>query len=216
MLSWKNYGNNHVIFDASNGTAPNGTAVNNTNSAQGWGASYPTLMGWNGATTYGVRVDSARVADSASYATTAAVGTNTTQIATTAFVLANSNKIAPFTAGTHPEVISSTGAATSSVSYVKVKEVHVVNAGVVTVSFGLVTNNSYSTASGQIYVNGVAVGTIRSTNSTSFTTYTENITIPAQAYVQLYIKISHTTYYTATVDGIKIFVATPMTSCVVM
>jgi hypothetical protein len=65
MLAWKNYGNNHVIFDASQGTSPDGISVNQTNSSAAWSASYPTLMGWNGSSTYGVRVDSARVADSA-------------------------------------------------------------------------------------------------------------------------------------------------------
>lgn len=63
MLGWRNYGNNHVIFDASNGLSPNGAAINNANSAQVWGATYPTLMGWNGSTTYGLRVDSARTSD---------------------------------------------------------------------------------------------------------------------------------------------------------
>jgi hypothetical protein len=62
-LAWKNYGNSHTVFDASAGTAPDGTAISNTNSVQAWGATYPTLMGWNGSTTYGVRVDSARVVD---------------------------------------------------------------------------------------------------------------------------------------------------------
>ncbi len=62
-LGWKNYGNSHVIFDASNGTSPNGVGVNNTNSQVAWTATYPTLMGWNGANTYGVRVDSARTSD---------------------------------------------------------------------------------------------------------------------------------------------------------
>jgi hypothetical protein len=66
QLAWKNYGNDHTIFDASNGTAPDGSAVSNTNATTAWSGSYPTLMGWNGAGTYGVRVDSARVADSAS------------------------------------------------------------------------------------------------------------------------------------------------------
>lgn len=70
-MRWKNYGNNHIIFDASNGTAPNGTTVNNTNSQVAWSSTYPTLMGWNGASTYGIRVDSARVADSAGTATSA-------------------------------------------------------------------------------------------------------------------------------------------------
>jgi hypothetical protein len=65
QLMWKHYGNNHTVFDASNGTSPNGTAINNSNAAFGWTGSFPTLMGWNGDSTYGVRVDSARVADTA-------------------------------------------------------------------------------------------------------------------------------------------------------
>ena len=63
QLSWKNYGNNHVIFDASQSTSPTGSGVNSTNPDVAWSASYPTLMGWNGSSTYGVRVDSARRAD---------------------------------------------------------------------------------------------------------------------------------------------------------
>jgi hypothetical protein len=63
QLAWKNYGNNHTIFDASQSTAPNGSGVNNTNAQIAWTGTYPTLMGWNGVNTYGVRVDSARVAD---------------------------------------------------------------------------------------------------------------------------------------------------------
>jgi hypothetical protein len=78
LLAWKNYGNSHVIFDASNSTSPSGTSVNSTNSAIPWSASYPTLMGWNGGSTYGVRVDSARVADSASSATSATSATRAT------------------------------------------------------------------------------------------------------------------------------------------
>jgi hypothetical protein len=71
QMMWKNYGNSHTIFDASNSTSPNGTAVDATNAAVAWSATYPTLMGWNGGTTFGVRVDSARVADSAGSATNA-------------------------------------------------------------------------------------------------------------------------------------------------
>lgn len=65
QLAWKNYGNSHTIFDASQSTSPDGTSVNNTNAQNAWVGTYPTLMGWNGSQTYGVRVDSARVADSA-------------------------------------------------------------------------------------------------------------------------------------------------------
>jgi len=63
QLAWKLYGNNHTIFDASAGTSPNGSAVNNTNPTGQWQPSRPTLMGWDGTATYGVRVDSARYAD---------------------------------------------------------------------------------------------------------------------------------------------------------
>ena len=76
MLGWKNHGNGHVIFDASASTSPTGSAVNNTNSQSPWSPTYPTLMAWNGIKTHGVRVDSARTADSTTYASafTTAVG----------------------------------------------------------------------------------------------------------------------------------------------
>lgn len=62
-LAWRNYGNNHVIFDASSGKTPAGGSCNNATPQNYWSASYPTLMGFNGDQTYGVRVDSARNAD---------------------------------------------------------------------------------------------------------------------------------------------------------
>lgn len=73
QLMWKNYGNNHTIFDASNGTSPSGGGVNrwtpdypveNNASSNSWGYN-PVLMGWNGSNTYGVKVDWARFANSA-------------------------------------------------------------------------------------------------------------------------------------------------------
>ncbi len=64
-LRWKIHGNNHVIIDASAGTSPAGTTIPNNNAQNPWTATHPTLVGWNGANTYGVRVDSARVADNA-------------------------------------------------------------------------------------------------------------------------------------------------------
>ena len=63
-LRWKRYGNNHVIFDASNSTSPAGTSVSNADPYHSWAAGYPTLMGWDGNNTFGVRVDRAKYADS--------------------------------------------------------------------------------------------------------------------------------------------------------
>ena len=65
QLMWKNYGNNHTIFDASAGTSPSGTAVNKSNPDVSWSANFPNLMGWNGANTYGARVYASTVADGA-------------------------------------------------------------------------------------------------------------------------------------------------------
>jgi hypothetical protein len=83
QVMWKNYGNSHTIFDASASTSPDGGSVNNTNSQVAWTATYPTLMGWNGASTFGVRVDSARVADNA--------GSVTNGLYTTDFTGSNQN-----------------------------------------------------------------------------------------------------------------------------
>jgi hypothetical protein len=68
MMSWRNYGNSHVIFDASASLSPAGTAINNTTPQVLWTGTYPTLMGWNGTNTYGVRVDVSRASE---YATSA-------------------------------------------------------------------------------------------------------------------------------------------------
>ncbi len=62
-LMWKNYGNGHTIFDTSASTSPFGAAVNNTNPDVPWSEGRPTLMGYNGEVTFGVRVDSSRTAD---------------------------------------------------------------------------------------------------------------------------------------------------------
>lgn len=64
LLRWQNYGNGHVIFDASKGVSPTGSPLKDSaRSDQPWQRSYPTLMGWNGQDTFGVRVDNARTAD---------------------------------------------------------------------------------------------------------------------------------------------------------
>jgi hypothetical protein len=65
-ISWKNYGNGHVVFDASAGTSPTGSTINASTASVPWSATFPHLMGWNGSSTYGVRVDSARISDSTS------------------------------------------------------------------------------------------------------------------------------------------------------
>lgn len=67
QLSWTYYGNSHTIIDISAGTTPNGVAHDRNNAENAWTSQYPTLVGWNGAATYGIRVDSARVADTVAW-----------------------------------------------------------------------------------------------------------------------------------------------------
>ena len=144
-------------------------------------------------------------------APTATVGTNTTQIATTAFVLAN---IPLLTAGTKLEAQSIVGVVIGGTTLTKKKEISVGTGGVITVSFGMYADYPGDSVA-QIYVNGVARGTLRTTTSTTTITYTENITVVAGDLVQLYAKAK-------SYDGVpnalnfKIFVASPKTSFVIM
>ena len=69
QLGWQGFGNSHTIFDASGGLSPSGTSVSKADVTYHWTPYYPTLMGWNGTDTYGVRVDSCRWADGAATAT---------------------------------------------------------------------------------------------------------------------------------------------------
>jgi hypothetical protein len=98
LMAWKNYSNNHVIFDASNSTTPSGGSCSNTNPQNNWTGTYPTLMGWNGANTYGVRVDSARISDSTS-GNSATVGGYAVSVSATANTIPLRNSSAYFAPG---------------------------------------------------------------------------------------------------------------------
>jgi|GEM_PF-1415185 len=73
-LRWNQYGNRHVLFDASAGTAPDGRTISSTpdflvdgaswNQSASWGLPI-RLMGWNGTNTYEIVVGRSRFADSA-------------------------------------------------------------------------------------------------------------------------------------------------------
>ena len=143
-------------------------------------------------------------------APTAAVGTNTTQIATTAFVLANSG--VSFKPGTKLEAQALAAVINLKTTYIKAKEISVSTGGTITVSFRL------NFATGQIHVNGVAIGTVRTAPYNTYVTYTENIAVAAGDLVQLYIKGDKyaTSEYPAIADQFKILVAAPSTSTVLL
>lgn len=99
-------------------------------------------------------------------------------------------KITTFVAGTLIAFANSLNVSgNSGTSYVKVKESQIKKSGTVTVSFGL----KASTTTGpdvyaRIYKNGVPVGTERFTTSTTEVTFTENISVVADDYIQIYAK----------------------------
>ena len=79
------------------------------------------------------------------------------------------------------------GSSTASTTYEKVKEIQVNPGGIARISFDMKADGSGYYSEGRIYVSGSAVGTLRETNSALYQTYTEDIYIPTQAVVQLYV-----------------------------
>ncbi len=79
----------------------------------------------------------------------------------------------------------------STITYTKHKEIVIRQKGTVRVVFDLKGSDTTYAFYGRIYVNGVASGTERlkqGAGATSYTTYSEDITINAYDLVQLYIK----------------------------
>ena len=82
---------------------------------------------------------------------------------------------------------ANTARVNTSLTYIKVKEIVATVAWTYTVYFEIKADNS-TTAFGRIYVDWVAVWTERSTTSTSYVWYLENITVTAGQLIQLYYK----------------------------
>lgn len=60
-IGWRNFGNNHIIQDISNGVAMiSGVAKSKIQAELPWSENYPMLVGHNGNETYGVKVDTSR------------------------------------------------------------------------------------------------------------------------------------------------------------
>lgn len=84
-IAWRNFGSSHTIVDNSDG----GYGGGNSDPINAWGPTYPMLVGYNGSTTYGVKVDRSRYAEqlvSGATGVTPATASNDTTIPTTAFV----------------------------------------------------------------------------------------------------------------------------------
>lgn len=110
-------------------------------------------------------------------------------------VLGSYNPVPTPTAGTTNILLQETAEnSTTSGTPVKVHEFKINYAGTYTLAFNLKEGSASScTAYGQIYVNGVARGTLHSTISTVYTNYTDSITVNVNDLVQLYVYGTGTT-----------------------
>jgi len=112
MLGWNAYGDNHVIIDGSQGLAPNGASISNIDSAVAWTGTYPILMGWNGTSTYGVKVDRSREAEGIASGFTVPInrgGTGATTGAAASEAVANFGQLRPHTTVTDFNLVQSWG-----------------------------------------------------------------------------------------------------------
>ncbi len=75
---------------------------------------------------------------------------------------------------------------TNITSYVLIKRIAVYITGVYRISFDLKSSNTV--VNGRIYRNGVAYGTERATNSSSYITYTEDLPFKEGDCIELYAK----------------------------
>ena len=80
--------------------------------------------------------------------------------------------------------------ATASTSMVESRNIRFFQSGTFRFSFRLKTNTGAATASAQIYKNGAAAGTLRSTTSIAGVVYTEDLAISAGDTVQIFYKCS--------------------------
>lgn len=75
----------------------------------------------------------------------------------------------------------------TSDAYEKVKEIECTDNGTYRVKFTIRTDNGSDAVYGRIYKNGVAIGTERNTNSTSYVEYSQDIAFSEGDLIQLYI-----------------------------
>ena len=76
---------------------------------------------------------------------------------------------------------------TNAGSWTKVKEIRIRKSGTYRISFYIYTEDASVTAYGQIFKNGVAYGTLRSTTSTSWVKFIEDLIFSYGDLCQLYI-----------------------------
>jgi hypothetical protein len=116
----------------------------------------------------------------------------TTNGSVASWATADSQNVSSYAAGTDITIadMSATINLATMSAYTKIKECRVERSGVVSTTFSMKggEGDAQYVAYGRLYINGVAVGTERSTYTQAYQVYTENITVAKGDLVQLYAK----------------------------
>jgi len=107
--------------------------------------------------------------------------------------LNNGVKILKLVASDVLQFSADTERTTTSDTYTKLKEIKVDWQGRIRVSFDLHSTTTLYAAVALIYINGVAVGTNRTTGSLTYVTFTEDIDVQEGDFVQLYARRGNST-----------------------
>jgi len=119
-----------------------------------------------------------------------------------------------FTTGTYPMAESAGAVSSTNTTMEKYKEIYCPTAGTYSVSFDMKATNTGSSVTGRIYVDDVATGTNRTTNSISYVTYTQDITITAGQLIQVYSAGIGTNY--VFIKSFKLSVSNPLNPVIIL
>ena len=75
--------------------------------------------------------------------------------------------------------------------WVKKKEIQVFFAGIIRIKFDYARNTETGTAYARVYIDGVATGTEKTSTTTTYATWSQDIAVETDDLVQLYVKHSH-------------------------
>jgi hypothetical protein len=119
-------------------------------------------------------------------------------------------KIGGITAGDYIIGSNDAIAQTNNDTYEKLKEFYNPLSGVLRVYFELRTSNASYTAYGRIYINGAAVGTERTTNSTSYVPFVEDLSVEYGDLIQLYAHKTTSAIHVANVQNFRLESGNPI------
>jgi len=122
----------------------------------------------------------------------------------------NAIHVAGLTAGDEVFAVAAEGSGHNT-TYAVVRKYRTSYAGTIRIKFALKISNNYFSASARIYKNGVAYGTERSTNSTTYVAFSEDLAFADGDTIEIWAKVPDDDF-TWFVSGIQFCSASPLIS----